>query len=147
MDAEGLACARPAPRASCDISFEVIHRVAYFSDPEAAAKNRPRPAMITALQRNSGLEALAMDPEGRLLAIPERSGDLARPFPVLRLENGRWSIPFALRRDPPYLVVGADFGPDGKLYVLERHFTTIAFRSRCAALHSPTTGFCARKPC
>lgn len=129
-DAEGLACASPGIGAACDISFEVIHRVAYFSGPDAAAKNRPGQNTLRNLQRNSGLEALAIDPAGRLLAIPERSGELDRPFPVYRLEGRRWTTPFALRRDPPYLMVGADFGPDGKLYVLERHFALIAFTSR-----------------
>lgn len=129
-DSEGLACAAPAIGAVCDISFEGIHRVVYFSAPDAAAKNRPAQSTFRNLQHNSGLEALAIDPAGRLLAIPERSGELDRPFPVYRLEGRRWTTPFALRRDPPYLVVGADFGPDGKLYVLERHFALIAFTSR-----------------
>lgn len=130
VDAEGLACATPAPAAPCDISFEVIHRVAFFATPDAAARNRPRSAAIKGLQNNSGLEALAVDPQGRLLAIPERSGALDRPFPVYRLDGKRWTTPFHIRRAPPHLVVGADFGPDGKLYVLERHFATIAFASR-----------------
>ncbi|MBE3640120.1 esterase-like activity of phytase family protein [Mangrovicoccus algicola] len=134
MDAEGLACAEVAPGAACDVSFEMIHRVAHFTNPQAAARNRPRPAEFRSLQMNSGLEALAIDDQGRLVAIPERSGELDRPFPVYRLEGGRWRVPFTLRRDPPFLPVGADFGPDGRLYVLERHFTGFAFQSRVRRL-------------
>lgn len=130
VDAEGLACPTPHPAASCDISFEMIHRVAFFATPTSAARNRPQSPAIKSLQRNSGLEALALDPQGRLIAIPERSGELERPFPVYRLEGRRWTTPYHLRREAPYLVVGADFGPDGKLYVLERHFAAIAFSSR-----------------
>lgn len=130
VDAEGLACVRPASGAACDVSFEVIHRIVFFAAPDAVARNRPDPEALGPLQHNSGLEALAVDASGRLLAIPERSGDLARPFPVLRLDGRRWSVAYRLRRDPPFLPVGADIGPDGALYLLERHFTGLAFRAR-----------------
>ena len=36
----------------------------------------------------------------------------------------------ASRRDGDFLVVDADFGPDGKLYVLERDFGWLGFRTR-----------------
>ncbi|WP_138466362.1 esterase-like activity of phytase family protein [Poseidonocella sp. HB161398] len=134
MDAEGLACRKVEIGADCNVSFEMIHRVVHYDGPDAAAVNRPRPLEFRNLQHNSGLEALAIDSRGRLLAIPERSGALDRPFPVYRLENGRWSVPFSLRREPPFLPVGADFGPDGKLYILERHFTGFAFQSRVRRL-------------
>ncbi|WP_236638042.1 esterase-like activity of phytase family protein [Mangrovicoccus ximenensis] len=134
MDAEGLACRVVELGAACNVSFEIIHRVVHFDGPDAAARNWPRPEAFRELQRNSGLEALALDPQNRLVAIPERSGALDRPFPVYRLENGAWTVPFTLRRDPPFLPVGADFGPDGKLYVLERHFTGFAFQSRVRRL-------------
>jgi hypothetical protein len=74
------------------------------------------------LQINSGLEALAMDGDGTLYAIPERSGALSRPFPVYRLRDGQWDKSLQIRRDGDFLVVDADFGPDGRLYVLERDF-------------------------
>ncbi len=134
MDAEGLACRTVELGAACNVSFEMIHRVVHYAAPTAAARNWPRPQAFRELQDNSGLEALAIDPQGRLVAIPERSGELERPFPVYRLENGTWRVPFSLRRDPPYLPVGADFGPDGKLYILERHFTGFAFQSRVRRL-------------
>ena len=57
------------------------------------------------LQHNSGLEALAIDADGTLYAIPERSGKLERPFPVYRLRDGRWDKALRLRRDGTFLVV------------------------------------------
>ncbi|MEL7183193.1 MAG: esterase-like activity of phytase family protein, partial [Pseudomonadota bacterium] len=72
----------------------------------------------------------ASDAEGRLYAIPERSGDLARPFPVYRRTGTTWEQPFTLRRDGRYLVAGADVGPDGRLYLLERQFALVGFRTR-----------------
>lgn len=79
---------------------------------------------------NRGIETLAADADGRLYAIPEHSGGLTTPFPVLRLDNGAWTQPFALPRRGGHLPVGADFGPDGRLYVLERLFTGYGFSSR-----------------
>lgn len=80
------------------------------------------------LQRNSGLEALAAAPDGALYAMPERSGDLARPFPVFRLLPGAaaWdTAEGAWPRRPPHLATGAEIGPDGRLYVLERDASLI----------------------
>ena len=94
------------------------------------------------LQANSGLEALAIDAEGVLYAIPERSGKLERPFPVYRLRDGRWQTQGALRRDGAFLVADAIFGPDGRLYLLERDFEWLGgFAPACAASPSAGDGF------
>jgi len=79
---------------------------------------------------NASLEALAADEDGTLYAVPERSGDLARPFPIYRFRNGAWDVIATLPRTGPFLPSGADIGPDGQLYVLERAFTPLGFRSR-----------------
>jgi hypothetical protein len=118
-DPEGLAM---APDGRFFVSFEGIHRVWAYAAPGAVAETLPQHPDFARLQRNSGLEALAIDAEGRLYAVPERSGRLDRPFPVYRLSSDGWDIPFRLPRDGGYLPVGADFGPDGQLYLLERNF-------------------------
>lgn len=126
LDAEGLAMVDSGP---FYVSFEANHRVRAFKDG-SKAQEMPNSQAFTSLQNNSGLEALAIDAKGRLLAIPERSGRLDRPFPVYRLERGTWRKAYDLPRLGGFLVVGADVGPDGRLYVLEREFTGFAFRSR-----------------
>jgi hypothetical protein len=118
-DPEGLAVAADG---RIFVSFEGQHRVWSYAAPGSAAEDLPRHPDFARLQNNSGLEALAIDAEGRLYAVPERSGRLDRPFPVYRLANGAWEVPFQLPRDDDYLPVGADFGPDGRLYLLERNF-------------------------
>ncbi len=118
-DAEGLAL---APDATLFVSFEGNHRVMSNRTPTAAATFLPRDPDFANFQRNSGLEALAIDPQGRIIAIPERSGALTRPFPVYRLDDTGWTKPYAIPRRGDFLVTGADFGPDGRLYVLERKF-------------------------
>lgn len=121
-DAEGLA---RAPDGGVWISFEGDHRVARLDPGSNVPRDLPGDPSFADLQINSGFEALATDGERRLLTLPERSGKLDRPFPVWRLDRGRWTQPYALARRPPHLPVGADTGPDGRFYLLERHFAGI----------------------
>ena len=119
-DAEGLAVAKDG---SLYVSFEGYHRVSGFG---ASMTNEPERThawdFFMHLQQNSGMEALAIDDDGALYAIPERSGAWTRPFPVYRYRDGVWDDTLKLPRSEKYLVAGADFGPDGKLYLLERLF-------------------------
>ena len=130
-DSEGLAV---APDGTIFVSFEGKHRIGKFSAIGADEDTLPIPREFRGLQQNSGLEALAIDADGALYTIPERSGRYDRPFPVYRFQNGEWDQPFAIPRTEAYLIVGADFGPDGKLYVLERDFTGIGFYTRVRQL-------------
>lgn len=82
------------------------------------------------MQANASLEALAIDADAALYTIPERSGLASRPFPVYRLREGQWDEAFTIPRRGSFLVVGADIGPDGRFYVLERDFLGLGFRSR-----------------
>lgn len=127
-DSEGLA---QGVRGSMFVSFEGAHRIRRYDSLTAPARPvLPHPAFKT-LQPNSGIEALAIDAKGALYAIPERSGGKTRPFPVYRFRDGRWDTPFSIPRRGRYLAVGADFGPDGMLYLLERRFSgPFGFSSR-----------------
>ncbi|HIE55483.1 MAG TPA: esterase-like activity of phytase family protein, partial [Chromatiaceae bacterium] len=125
-DSEGLAI---APDGTLFISFETVIRVARYAQTNAKAKVlRKHPAFGT-FAGNKALEALAIDPQGRLFTLPEQvepDGTLQ----VFVLDNGVWTTPFTLPGDPDFLPVGADFGPDGRLYLLERAFGIWGFRSR-----------------
>ncbi|MGR3756288.1 MAG: esterase-like activity of phytase family protein [Tranquillimonas sp.] len=128
-DAEGLAV---APDGSFAVSYEGERaRLWSYRDAETAAVELPRPPAFDKLQFNSSLEALAMGPDGALYTLPERSGQLQAPFPVFRYRNGAWSVPFRIPRRGEHLPVGADFDPDGRLYLLERQFAGLfGFSSR-----------------
>ena len=127
-DSEGLAI---GPDGKIWISFEGLVRVAGYDTPDSPAQPLPRPPAFKAMQLNSSMEALAILPDGTLLTLPERSGALTRPFPVWRWRNGVWDQPFSIPRSGDWLAVGADVGPDGRLYLLERDFKgLLGFRSR-----------------
>lgn len=127
QDAEGLALGRDG---KLYVSFEGYHRVWRYEAPGSKAIKLPRHKKFKSMQRNSSLEALAVDDRGRLYTLPERSGSKSQPFPIFRFNGKRWSVPFHLSRVDDFLPVGMDFGPNGKLYVLERDFTGLGFRSR-----------------
>lgn len=118
-NAEGLAI---GPNGNIYIAFEGNHRIMRHADPTAAGEFLPKHPDFRTLQSNSGLEALAVNADGILLAIPERSGKETRPFPVYRFDGIEWRQTTSIPRDQGFLVTGADFGPDGRLYVLERAF-------------------------
>lgn len=122
-DAEGLAIGADG---ALYVSFEGVHKIARYTELGGSGTDLPRARDFGRLQSNSSLEALAIDPIGRLLTIPERSGTLERPFPVYRLHNGRWGKAFSIPRRGGFLVVGADFGPDHRLYILERRFNGLS---------------------
>lgn len=127
-DSEGLAIATDG---TAYVSFEGVARVLRYDAIDGPATNLPTPPEFARLQRNSALEALAIGPDGTLYTLPERSGEMTRPFPVWRFRNGAWDQPFALRRDGGYLPVAADFGPDNRFYLLERELHGFAgFSSR-----------------
>lgn len=127
-DSEGLAV---APDGRVFVSFEGVARVLEYDRIAGSAVNLPDHPDFARMQNNSALEALAVDGEGTLYTLPERSGQLARPFPVYRFKDGRWDQPFSVPRRGGFLVVDADVGPDGRFYVLEREFQGLAgFASR-----------------
>ena len=85
---------------------------------------------IRRLSRNRGLEALAIDAEGRLVTLPETVPWGRDGFPIFRFESGGWSIVTEVPNRAGFYMVGADFGPDGALYLLERAVSLLGFRAR-----------------
>lgn len=126
-DTEGLAFGKDG---RMFISFEGKHRVWSYAPPFDRAIKLTRHADFKNMKSNSSLEVLAIDNRGHLFTIPEISGAKTRPFPVYRLKGDTWDIPFRIERFDDFKPVGADFGPDGWLYLLERDFTGYGFRTR-----------------
>lgn len=126
-DAEGLAL---MPDGTPLVSFERNTRFLPVRPDGTAGPSLPITDELRAMQKNSGLEALAVDADGAVYAVPERSGALDRPFPVFRFADNRWQTTAHLRRSHGWLPVGADFGPSGAFYLLERRFLWGGFATR-----------------
>ncbi len=126
-DSEGIAIGGDG---LVHISFEGLARVLSYDDIHGTALVSARDETFDDLQFNASLEALAIDKDGTLYTLPERSGRANRPFPVFRLRDGKWDTAFEVPRRGTFLAVGADIGPDDRFYLLERDFTGVGFRSR-----------------
>lgn len=127
FDTEGVAI---APNGRIYVSFEDYTRVARFEAVEDQERSLPGQPAFEEYSLNASLEAIAVDATEHVYVIAERSGRASWPFPVHAFYKGKWSVPFTIPRRGPFAVTGADFGPDGRLYILERDFTGIGFRTR-----------------
>lgn len=134
-DSEGIAT---APDGTVYLSFESKHRIAQLNPATGKTENLRNHQAFAKLQNNSSLEGIAVDDAGLIYTLPERSGAVARPFPLYRFDpqSQTWLSDFQISRDPDtdFLPVGLDFGPDGKLYLLERWFTGLGFATRVRRL-------------
>lgn len=142
-DSEGIAL---APDGSFYISFEGVARLLHYARLDGPAVNLPSPAAFARMPKNASLEALAVDGRGRLYTLPEDTRPAGADFPVWRWDGRDWSQPFTLPRRGEFLPVGADFGPDGRLYVLERAFYGLGgFASRVRAFTLRPEGLAAEE--
>jgi hypothetical protein len=137
-DSEGLAIAADG---TVWVSFEGLDRVASYADPDLPAQRHPQPPESAPFRVNTGMEALAIRDDGTIITIPEQSAGDGKPFPILTYKDGEWGQMGEIRRDPRWLMVGADFGPDGLLYLLERDFRgLLGFSSRIRRLRLTEDG-------
>lgn len=126
-DAEGLAIDR---QGRAFMSLEHRHRIVTLDLQSAATRRLPDQPDSTGFPPNSGFEALAVHPDGRLFALPEGSHDTSGTLPVFAYQNDGWRITHRLQHLPPFVPVGADFDDKGHLYLLERAAGPLGFRSR-----------------
>jgi len=138
-DAEGLAVASDG---SFWVSFEGHHRLRHFTQLGATPQGVRNHPDFKKFQDNSGMEALAIDSKNRLYTLPERSGKWTRPFPVYRKAGKDWERWTSLPRRDRFLPTGADIGPDGRFYLLERQFEFLrGFATRIRRFDLTETGF------
>lgn len=126
-DSEGLAIAQDG---TIYISFEGVHRIARFNRGDNTTNVLLHPDAFKKMAQNGSFEALAIDDNGRMYTMPESGLTRDGRIPVFRWNGQRWSQPFSLPKSGDFLPVGADFGPDGRFYLLERATGLIGFRTQ-----------------
>jgi hypothetical protein len=127
LDSEGLAM---DARGRAYVSLEGEDRILRFDRPSGRPVGIPGNPDFRKFPDNLGLEAIAVDAHGTLYAIPEAPLAPGEPFPVYRFRDGAWDKPYTIRQRGDFRVSDAAVGPDGRLYVLEREFSWVGFRTR-----------------
>lgn len=118
-DSEGLAITGDG---LAYISFERQARVMVFAGLDQPAKFFAQHPDFARFGANTALEALASDANGRLYTLPEKPPEQGQTIPLYRYSDAGWEHVFDIPQVPGFRPVGADFGPDGLFYLLERQF-------------------------
>jgi len=126
-NSEGLAI---GPDGSFYVAFEQHNRVLRYRRLGGRAELLGLHRDFERLRAGRGLESVAVAGDGSLYTIPERPARATYGFPSYRWRAGAWEDGFRLPMDGAFLPVGADFGPDGRLYVLEREESERGLRSQ-----------------
>ncbi len=131
LDTEGLALTDNGLLYS---SLEAKPRVKKIALETAVMRNISAPPDDRIKVKNLGFEAVAVSGQGDLFAAPELAPQSVENIPLYKFSRGVWSQVASLKKDRWFCVVGADFGPDGALYLLERAASPVGFRSQIRKL-------------
>jgi hypothetical protein len=127
-DMEGLAI---ADNGAFHVSVENKFRILSYPDARSTPTFRGLPTFKTKTPKNTGFEALALTSNGDFIALREGSPNIRTPYDIYQSNQaGSWDVVYQLPRRGRFRPVGADFGPDGHLYVLTRAFNGFGFAAQ-----------------
>ncbi len=126
-DAEGLAIGADG---AAYVSFEHRPRVARLDLRSAKTSPFQNHPDFTGFEANKGMEALAIHPDGTLYTLPEQPPVQQSSFPLYARDAKGWRVTHKIPQRGPFMIVGADFDAQGRLYLLERAISPVGFRSR-----------------
>jgi hypothetical protein len=106
------------------VAFEGYARISGFDLPDMAPIALHDWEQFRGHWGNEAFEGLAMLPDGHLLAVIERARDGAYPTFIEDVKGWTEGPPIPAG-DDGYSATGADVGPDGMLYLLERRTTIL----------------------
>ena len=107
------------------LSFEGYARIMTMRDLDADTAWTHRWDRFESYFNNSAFEGLATLPDGRLMVFVEKRGRYGMGRAYVRSDTG-WTGPHLVPVTPRYKITGADIGPDGCLYTVERRFNLFA---------------------
>lgn len=113
------------------VTFERIHRLIAI---EPGGVQRPKAPLRADAGVNSGIEAFALAPDGTAYGIPERAVSPGWPYTLWVQRGDGWQPLGDIPRQGRWRASGADLGPDGMLYLLERGLTAGGFTTRVRRL-------------
>jgi hypothetical protein len=133
FDSEAIASLGGFPLGTPDggvlVGFETRDRVDRYAVGHDGFMARPVPVpMPEALKNaanNKALEGLARLPDGRLLAITERTLDAHGNMIGWLVEPSGASMALTLKRDAPYDLTDLALGPNGDIFALERRYSRV----------------------
>lgn len=117
-DLEGLT---RLPDGRIGMAFENLARIQIMQAPGELPKGVHKWDVFEDVFGNELFEALATLEDGSLLALFQR-GDIAGETPAYRYDGAAFTGPEPFPVTRGFDVSGADLGPDGCLYILERHY-------------------------
>lgn len=115
MDLEALT---PAPQGGWFTAFEGATRIEWLAGAGAQPRATHEWEQFASLFSNQAFEALATLPDGRVIAITEARA----PAPSMIWDGKTWAAGPDIPVRPGYRITGADMGPDGCLYLIERRY-------------------------
>ncbi len=119
MDLEALT---RDPRGGWMLAYESYVRIERLTDLRAVPKATHRWETFVPLFGNQAFEALATLPDGRVIAITETKGPTGTARSVIWAGSG-WTEGPQIPVSRGYHITGADVGPDGCLYLVERRYS------------------------
>ncbi|MGQ0610111.1 MAG: esterase-like activity of phytase family protein [Paracoccaceae bacterium] len=122
LDTEGIALGRGG---AIFVSTEGPARILRMDSPGTEARAVAGPDTFGKLHPNGALEALAIGPDGALYTLPETPNVGTTGYPLYRRAGREWSVLTVLPAQGGMVPVGADVGPDGRLYLLYRDFSPL----------------------
>jgi len=117
------------------ISFESNNRIMKHKHLYSPGEFLPKHEDFKNLLVNKGIEALAIDKDGKLFAIPEKPPRNYQNYPIYILRDGKWEVFSFFPAKGNFQVSDAAFMTDNSLILLERSYNwSVGFITRLRRL-------------